>query len=107
MKLTNKKGIFKGVEISGNGPSIPHLFYADDVLVFGEWSRNNLKNLARILKCFHVSSGLKVIFHRSKVYAIGAFSLKTAQWANILGCGARSLPFTYLGVPVGVNMNLI
>nr|KAJ0191688.1 hypothetical protein LSAT_V11C800406980 [Lactuca sativa] len=62
------KGIFKGVQIPGNGPILSHLFYADDALFIGEWSRANLKNLARILRC--------------------------------------DLPFDYLGVPVGANMNL-
>lgn len=58
---------------------ISHLFYADDALFVGEWSRSNLKNLARILKYFHVSSGLKVNFYKSKVFGIEASERETAN----------------------------
>nr|KAJ0194161.1 hypothetical protein LSAT_V11C800395240 [Lactuca sativa] len=92
--------------IAMEGLNISHLFYIDDALFIGEWSRSNLKNLARILRCFHVSSGLKVNFFKSKVFVIGALNAETSNWANILGCVASSLPFTYLEVPVGANMNL-
>lgn len=107
LKAAIEKGIFKGIKIPENGPLISHLFYADDALFIGEWSRSNLKNLARILRCFHASSGLKVNFFKFKVFGIGASNVETSNWANILGCKAGSLPFTYLGVPVGENMNLV
>ncbi|KAL7593944.1 hypothetical protein Lser_V15G32699 [Lactuca serriola] len=60
MKSAKEKGIYTGVQLPRNGPLISHLFYADDALFVGEWSKSNLKNLARILKCFHVSSSLRV-----------------------------------------------
>ncbi|XP_023735630.1 uncharacterized mitochondrial protein AtMg01250-like [Lactuca sativa] len=96
----------KGVQIPGNGPTLSHLFYADDALFIGEWSRANLKNLAHILRCFHISLGLKVNFHKSRVFSIGATLQETENWANLLGCDAGVLPFDYLGVSVGANMNL-
>lgn len=77
LKSAVDKGIFKGIKILGVGPCISHLFYVDDALFIGEWSKANLKNLARILKCFHVSSGLKVNFHKSKVFGIGASNFET------------------------------
>nr|KAJ0222802.1 hypothetical protein LSAT_V11C200073610 [Lactuca sativa] len=107
LKTACNKGLFKGVLIPGNGPIISHLLYADDALFLGEWSRSNLKNLARILRCFHISSGLKVNYHKSKVFGIGVSATETVHWANLLGCAAGALPFDYLGVPVGANMNLI
>ncbi|XP_023729445.1 uncharacterized protein LOC111877144 [Lactuca sativa] len=107
LKTACDKGLFKGVSIPGNGSIISHLFYADDALFLSEWSRNNLKNLARILRCFHISSGLKVNFQKSKVFGISASAIETVHWANLLGCVAGALPFDYLGVPVGANMNLI
>ncbi|XP_023743189.1 uncharacterized protein LOC111891376 [Lactuca sativa] len=107
LKSACDKGIFNGVQILGNGPILSPLFYADDALFIGEWSRSNLKNLARILRCFHISSGLKVNFHKSKVFGIGVDPTETSNWANLLGCVSGDLPFDYLGVPVGANMNLI
>lgn len=101
------KGIFNGVQLPNNGPILTHMFYIDDALVAGEWSRSNLKNLARILRCFHAASGLMVNFHKSRVFGIGASANETLNWASILGCEVGSFPFTYLGVHVGGNMNLI
>lgn len=55
LKSTGEKCIFKGINIPHGGPRISHLFYADDALFFGEWSRSYLKNLARI----NLESGLR------------------------------------------------
>nr|KAJ0194327.1 hypothetical protein LSAT_V11C800406660 [Lactuca sativa] len=97
----------EGVPIPSNGPILSHLLYADDALFLGEWSRSNLKNLARILRCFHISSGLKVNYHKLKVFSIGVSASETVHWANLLGCATGALSFDYLGVPVGANMNII
>lgn len=72
----------------------------------GDWTKNNIKNLARILRCFHIASGLKVNFNKSKVFGVGVSIQETTRWALPLGCEPSSLPFNYLGVPVGANMNL-
>lgn len=46
MKLVVEKDIYRSIKMSGDGLLISHLFYADDALFVGEWSRYNLKNLA-------------------------------------------------------------
>ena len=107
LEAARDKGIFKGVKLPNGGPILTHLFYADDALFVGEWLRMNIKNLARILKCFLVSSRLKVNFGKSRVFAIGASESETLNWDGILGYEPSSFPFTYLGVPVEANMNLI
>lgn len=106
MKTAVHKGIFKRIKVPRNGPVLSHLFYVDDALFIGEWCHSNLKYLSYILKYFQVSSGLKVNLHKSKVIGVGASAIKTSQWAHLLGCDAGSLPFTYLGVPVGASLNL-
>lgn len=40
-----EKGIFNGINILGGGPPVSHIFYADETLFMGEWSRSNLKIL--------------------------------------------------------------
>lgn len=106
MKAACNKGLFRGQKIGVNGPCISHLFYADDAIFVGDGTRSNMRNLARILRCFHASSGLQVNFHKSTVFGIGASSSKVNTWSLLLGCMPGSFPFTYLGVPVGANMNL-
>lgn len=104
MKSVNQSNLFHGVKIPNNGPTISHLFYADDVLFVGEWRRSNFVNLSRILRSFHSTSGLKVNFHKSMVFGIGVQDIDVSRCARVLGCDAAILPFIYLGVPVGTNM---
>ncbi|XP_023738523.1 uncharacterized protein LOC111886502 [Lactuca sativa] len=106
MKTAVEKGVFEGIRFSNSNICLSHLFYADDALFIGEWSRRNIANLARILRCFHIVSGLKVNFNKCKVFGVGAPSLEVLHWSAPLGCEPSSLPFTYLGIPVGDNMNL-
>lgn len=105
LEVARDKEIFKGIQIP-SGPILTHIFYVDDALFVGEWSRSNLKNLARILNCLNITLGLKVNLIKSRVFGIGASSREIANWANIFGCAAGSFPFNYLGVPVGANMIL-
>lgn len=105
LKEANAKGIFHGISIMSSNIKLSHLFYADDALFIGEWSIQNIKNLARILKFFHVSSDLSVNFRKSKVCGIGVNAQEVENWALPLGCEPSTLPFIYLGMPVGENMN--
>lgn len=106
MRTTCQKSIFQGFKILIDGTKVSHLFYADDAIFIGNWVSSNFANLARILKCFHATSGLKVNFHKSKVFVIGVSENEVTTCVRILGCEAGAFPFKYLGVPVGANMNL-
>lgn len=87
MKLACKKGCFIGIKIDPNGDTvISHLFNADDALFIGEWNKGNIKNMALILRCFHVTSGLKVNFHKSRVFGIVVDVRKVSGWEIPLGC---------------------
>nr|KAJ0203637.1 hypothetical protein LSAT_V11C500259620 [Lactuca sativa] len=105
MKTAVEKGIFDGIKFQQSKLCLSHLFYTDDALFIGEWSRRNIANLAQILRCFYVSSGLKVNFRKSKVYGVGASHTEVINLATPLGCEPSSIPFTYLRIPVGENMN--
>lgn len=92
MKSSCQKSVFYGVRIPNHGPSISHLFYADDVLFIGEWLSSNFDNLARILRCYHACAGLKVIFGKSQVYGIGVSTGKVNGCARIFGCDVAFFP---------------
>nr|KAJ0197364.1 hypothetical protein LSAT_V11C700352090 [Lactuca sativa] len=98
------KGIFRGMQVPNSEVCISHLLYADDALFVGEWSDENIKNLARILRFFHVSSGLKVNFDKSKIFGIGVDRQEVTRLVEPLGYKSADFPFTYLGVPIGANM---
>nr|KAJ0188098.1 hypothetical protein LSAT_V11C900495760 [Lactuca sativa] len=103
MKTAVDKRVFDGIKFQNPNICLSHLFYADDALFIGEWSRRNIDNLARILRCFYVSSGWKVNFSKSKVFGVGASPSEISNWSAPLGCKPSSLPFTYLGIPVSLR----
>ncbi|KAJ0805636.1 putative RNA-directed DNA polymerase [Helianthus annuus] len=107
--LVNAKneGILKGISIPNNGPNISHLLYADDAIVMGEWSRSEIVNVVRTLRCFFICSGLKINIEKSYLFGIGVGSGEIEEMANLLGCKHDSPPFKFLGLKVGANMNRI
>ncbi|XP_023738516.1 uncharacterized mitochondrial protein AtMg01250-like [Lactuca sativa] len=101
VKSVCDKAMFHVIKIPNNCPIISHLFYADDVICAGEWDRASIKNLSVILKCFHISSGLKVNFLKSRLFGMGSSTIELQGMARVLGCLIGSFPFTYLGIHVG------
>ncbi|KAI3669696.1 hypothetical protein L6452_41038 [Arctium lappa] len=101
------KGLFQGVSLPNHGPTISILQYADDTIFLGDWSRSNILNLVRILRCFHLASGLKVNFQKSKVIGVGVNPEEVRAMARRMKCNDGSLPFSYLGMPVGAKMSKI
>ncbi|KAJ0788573.1 putative RNA-directed DNA polymerase [Helianthus annuus] len=100
-------GCFKGINTPNGGPVMSHFLYADDALILGEWSVENIKTIARILRIFHICSGLKINFHKSNIFGLGVTEEELESMASILGCKTGSFPFKYLGISVGANMNRI
>jgi len=56
-----------------------------------------------IIRCFELSSDLRVNFHKSKIGAIGIDRDVMNTYSEILHCSLMELHFTYLGLPVGGN----
>ncbi|KAJ0505327.1 putative RNA-directed DNA polymerase [Helianthus annuus] len=65
----------------------------------------NIRNVVRILRVFHICSGLKINIKKSSIFAIGVLPNDLSSMAEIVGCQAGTFPFKYLGVMVGANMN--
>ncbi|XP_021999379.1 uncharacterized mitochondrial protein AtMg01250-like [Helianthus annuus] len=66
--------VIRGIVVSDNGPIISHLWYADDAIMVGEWSKNEVVNIVRILRVLHLCSGLKINIDKSNLYGIGVGS---------------------------------
>ncbi|KAM0036124.1 putative RNA-directed DNA polymerase [Helianthus debilis subsp. tardiflorus] len=98
-------GEFQGVRLDKDGTVISHLFYADDALILGDWSDVNVIKVARILRCFHICSGLRININKSNLYGIGTSKSEMENTALVLGCKRGDFPFDYLGIRVGANMN--
>ncbi|GKE07601.1 putative RNA-directed DNA polymerase, eukaryota, reverse transcriptase zinc-binding domain protein, partial [Tanacetum coccineum] len=99
------KDIFRGIEVGKDKVYLSHLQFADDALIMGEWSLTNAKNLSRILTCFHLASGLKVNFNKSKLLGVGVTNTELISLASTIGCQPSQFPCTYLGLPIGASMS--
>jgi hypothetical protein len=62
--------LFKGFSIGGDGVTILHLQYADDIVCIGEATVQNLWTIKSILRGFHLVSGLNVNFWKSSLMGV-------------------------------------
>jgi hypothetical protein len=53
-----------------------------------------------ILAFFEQLSGLKINFHRSKIFCFGKAKEEENSYKTIFNCEVGSLPFKYLGIPI-------
>lgn len=86
--------------VAGNYPVIQ---YADDTLLFMKSFPQQLHALKDILTGFAHDSGLKVNFHKSMIVPINTPDEPLLALTSVLGCSIGSLPFTYLGMPLGLK----
>ncbi|KAJ0552768.1 putative RNA-directed DNA polymerase [Helianthus annuus] len=107
MRKAAELGLYRGIYNNNNGLLLSHLLYADDAVFLEEWSDRNILNLNRILRCFHLASGLKVNLSKCSLFGVGVEDSEVARLASILNCKQGSFPFKYLGLYVGANMNLV
>ncbi|XP_071729280.1 uncharacterized mitochondrial protein AtMg01250-like [Rutidosis leptorrhynchoides] len=104
-KASINKGLFIGVEVGSDEVPVSILQYADDTIFFEKWDSNNIRSLLTLLKCFELTSGLKVNYNKSNLFGIGVDVHEIEDMARMFGCKVGTLPFTYLGLSIGANMN--
>lgn len=81
----------------------PIVQYADDTLIIMEGDARQLFFLKSLLQIFSDSTGLKVNYNKSMMLPINLSEGKLEHLARTFGCSAGSLPFTYLGLPLGLT----
>ncbi|XP_071739795.1 uncharacterized protein [Rutidosis leptorrhynchoides] len=106
-KNATRCSLLKGVEIGSDKVPVSHLQYANDTIFLGEWNRHNINNLIKLLSCFEKASGLRINFHKSVIYGLGVSPNEIEYMASHVGCKVGEFPFTYLGIPIGRNMNRV
>lgn len=76
---------------------------ADDTILLGQATWDNLWSIKTILRSFELVSGLKVNFHKSKLIGINVSEVFLGYASTFLHCRTETTPFKFLGIPVGVN----
>jgi hypothetical protein len=94
---------FRGFQVGRRGVVVSHLQYADDTLCVGETTVENLWALKAILRGFELASGLKVNFWKSNIMGVNVSQDFMRLSSIFLNCRVGSIPFKYLGLPVGAN----
>ncbi|XP_076919662.1 uncharacterized protein LOC143580555 [Bidens hawaiensis] len=97
-------GLIKGFQTPNQGPIVSYLLYADDTMFIGEWTKRNAENVNRLLRWFHLCSGLNINFNKSSLFGC---NVNATEMASVFGCKSGKLLFSHLGIPVGANMNKI
>ena len=84
--------------------TITNLLFANDTLVFGKDSRNQLAYLSWILLWFEAISSQRINLEKSLILPIGNVE-NLEDLPMELGCRVGELPSTYLGLPLGMRHN--
>jgi hypothetical protein len=85
------------------GQKFPIIQYADDTLLIMPACINQLANLKDILNQFSDATGLKVNYNKTYLVPINISKEEAQTLAASFGCKVESLPFTYLGLPLGTT----
>jgi hypothetical protein len=96
-------GILKLPIPFSRGSDFPIIQYADDTIMILEACPRQLFFLKAMLNSFADSTGLHVNYNKSNIYPINVSEQKMVVLANTFHCKIGSLPFTYLGLPLGLR----
>jgi hypothetical protein len=94
----------EGVGFGPGGPTITHLLFADDNIVFLEASEPNLAALKSLLQANEDSSGQRVNLQKSSIFfGKGCTNERKDVLKNVLGISCEALSEKYLGLPTVVG----
>ena len=98
-----RRGLIHFPSPSNGNMDYPIVQYADDTLLLMPACPRQAVIIKNILSDYAQSIGLKINFHKSTLIPINLDQQTTADMASIFGCSIGSMPFTYLGLPLGTS----
>ncbi|KAK3230420.1 hypothetical protein Dsin_002301 [Dipteronia sinensis] len=106
INATVDRNELSGFKCSRSGPSISHLFFADDSLFFSKATRKDCLVLKRILDDYASASGQVVNFNKSALCVSNSVSSTVAtELANVIGVNLVPCHERYLGLPSFAGRN--
>jgi hypothetical protein len=81
----------------------PIVQYADDTFLIMQASSSQLPALKLFLEDFAQATGLRVNYAKSCLIPVNVSEERIDSLAATFGCDVGKLPFTYLGLPLGVT----
>ncbi|XP_058774256.1 uncharacterized protein LOC131648522 [Vicia villosa] len=80
------------------------LQFADDTIILGEDSCDNLWNMKVLLRGFELVSGLKTNFAKSNILGVNVGDWFINATTTFLSCKKGGIPFKFLGIMVGESL---
>nr|GEZ12190.1 RNA-directed DNA polymerase, eukaryota, reverse transcriptase zinc-binding domain protein [Tanacetum cinerariifolium] len=105
-KRVEDAGMFNGIKINSS-MTLSHMFYTDDAILLGQWSKQNIDTLMYMLKCFERASGLSINFSKSTFMGLAVLIEKVEEVTRHIGCDILNTSFSFLGLKVGGCMSQI
>ena len=75
--------------------------FADDTLQFCKFDEERMENRRKTLLVFEWCSGQMINWDKSAICGLNIDDNKVISTEDILNCKVESLPFIYLGLPLG------
>jgi hypothetical protein len=102
MKAAVDNNLFQPYSVGKEGAvKLSHLQFADDTLIIGNKSWLNVRSIRAVLLLLEEVSGLKVNFNKSMLTGVNISSTWLSEAASVLNCRTGTIPFVYLGLPIG------
>lgn len=94
-------GSWEPIYLSHGGPGISHLFFADDLMLFGEASTVQVDTMLQCIQHFCAASGQKINLQKTKIYfSKGVHFTRQMEMSSRMGVGLTGDLGKYLGVPL-------
>lgn len=95
--------MFEALDMGREKVKVVLLQYADDTIFTCTGKMENVLVIKDILRNFELLSGLKVNFNKCSLVGLNTSREIIQQMADALGCEVGQVPFSYLGLKVGIN----
>ncbi|KAL9663876.1 hypothetical protein QQ045_019269 [Rhodiola kirilowii] len=104
MELSQENGDLEGIKVSRSAPSISHLLFADDCILFVKATVDSMLKLKSILRDYEAVSGQQINYEKSELYAGNNIRDELARsLGGILGVKVVNCIDKYLGLPICLN----
>lgn len=94
----------RGIKVAPSAPSISHLLFADDSVIFSKASVEGVEVIKKVLRVYEEASGQMVNFDKTTVsFSKGVSVERRGALASLLGVQAVDIHDKYLGLPTVVG----